>query len=341
MRSASYRNLDRLVARMDRGKRCRSWSGIATDFRFENERWEPQAFFDRWRPSFSVPEEFFLKAPVLRPCAALISVRQTPYGKVFDLILEHATPVTQIKNEFMPIRYLRADGSAGDACLIMLTGWLRKNLVQEERFCVPFVRSGFDVILMSAPYSQERTPAGYQSGELFITPDLYTGVENFRNCVADVVAVMKWLELRGVRRRVLVGLSVGGILMTIVASTCRAEGLILIMAGADLSRIIWEGLATQELKHAYKAQGISRKDLALAWGICDPVNIGVACKVPKERILLFTSKYDLIVPFSCQESLWRALDRPRRVDLSSSHYGMMFHIREIQHRIASFLRTPR
>ena len=337
MRSASYKNLDRLVAWTDRGKQCRSWSGIATDFRFENEKWEPQAFFDRWRPSFSVPEEFFLRAPVPRPCAALISVRHTPNGKAFDLILERPRPATQTNNDLMPIRYLRADCSAGDACVIMLTGWLRKNLVQEERFCAPFVCGGVDVVLMSAPYSQERTPAGCNSGELFITPDLYGSVGNFRNCVADVVAVMKWLELRGVRRRVLVGLSVGGVLMAIVASTFRAEGLILIMAGADLSRIVWEGLATQELKHAYEAQGITRKDLALAWGICDPMNIGAACKVPKERILLFTSKYDLIVPFACQESLWRALDQPPRVDLSSSHYGMVFHIREIQNRIASFL----
>jgi hypothetical protein len=93
----------------------------------------------------------------------------------------------------------------------MLTGQLRKNLVQEERFCAPLVCGGGHVVLMSAPYSQERTPASYNSGELFITHDLYGSAENFRNCATDVVVVMKWLELRGVRRRVLVGLSVGGI----------------------------------------------------------------------------------------------------------------------------------
>jgi len=339
LRSSTYRNLDRLVAFVDRLSWRGSWRGIGTDFRFENEIWEPQAFFDRWRSSFSAPEEFFLRMPILRPCASLISIRRTACGTVSELILERPRSPNHSEQNLIPIRYLRADRSANDACVIVLTGWWRKSLLQEERFCAPFLCNGFDVVLISAPYSQERTPVGYRSGELFITPDLYACVENIQTCVMDTVAVLKWLELRGVRHRVLLGLSLGGILMQIVASTCRAEGLILIMAGANLSLIVWDGLATQDLKHAYSTQGISRENLALAWAICDPMNIGAACKVAKERILLFTSKYDLIMPLACQELLWRALDEPRRVELCCSHYGIVFHIHEIQHRMLKFLQA--
>jgi hypothetical protein len=128
--------------------------------------------------------------------------------------------------------------------------------------------------------------------------------------------------------------------MEMVASACPVEGLILINhGGADLSRIVWDGLETQELKKAFTAQGISREDLALAWAICDPMHIGAACKVSSKRILLFTSKYDLIVPPACQETLWRSLNRPPRVELAWSHYGIMFHSRELQRRIIQFLQN--
>jgi hypothetical protein len=296
---------------------------------FDGTEYTPIEFYKNTKEFFSSPAKFYLTA----------ESRDLPAQEIAGsadaklMMIKSAYKSQFHENDNVYFEYLSSEQAPKPICLVFLTGWLRSNTRTEFEFCKSLSAAGVDAAIISAPYSLQRTPAGWRSGEYFITPDLFASVGNFRQAISDIVSVVSWLKARGSARIILFGLSVGGILAELVANVCPAAGLILVASGCNLAEIVWTSRETVALRRGIETQGYGQDDVRQTWSICDPLVVGRSCQVPRDRIILFRTLYDEVIPPANQDQLWEVLDRPRRIDLSCAHYSVAWFLGRIRNAV--------
>ncbi len=146
-------------------------------------------------------------------------------------------------------------------------------------------------------------------------------------------------------QRALLGISTGGILGAILLALepdVRAGALCL--AGGDLPTLLLESDESRVV--AWRAwrrrtDGVAgtflRNELARDLR-ADPVRL--APFVATERVLLVQARLDAVVPVPCQDALWEALGRPRRLQLPLlGHYPAALALDAILDEISAFVRS--
>ena len=227
----------------------------------------------------------------------------------------------------------------GRGTLFLLPGWLSPRVNVELGICRSLAAHGIDALVMSPPFSQKRTPAGWATGMKFVSGDVYATVANFRQCVSDALGVLNWARGEGAASITLAGISLGGALVGLIANVFAAEAMILIISGCQLGDIVWDGKLTRRLKRDIMRGGIGREDLRRIWAIVDPDTMAGNCLVPQEKIRLLASKYDQIIHPHYQQRLWEVLGRPERHRYNCAHYSVAFHLKDIKARIVALM-TP-
>ncbi|MEM7207829.1 MAG: hypothetical protein AAF434_08410 [Pseudomonadota bacterium] len=256
------------------------------------------------------------------------------HGYLEDLEIPSGIKSDNASNDLIRCKHVRARADE-PRYLFFITGWRRQNTDVEVGICKFFAKFGISSVLMSPPYSQKRTPPGWWSGEYFVSGDIYLTVSNFRQCVSDAVGVLNWIANQKPRKIGLFGFSLGGVLLQLVSNVYPVDNLFLVVSGARLGDLVWYGKLTQELRQDIESAGINRRELNLAWSICDPETVGHHCQVTKENVLIYSSLYDEVVLPEYQDALWQSLGQPERIQLPCAHYSVFFYLKSINTHVAN------
>jgi dienelactone hydrolase len=144
------------------------------------------------------------------------------------------------------------------------------------------------------------------------------------------------------RRLATFGISAGGILNAALAGADDRFGAhVFALAGGPLADVLVEsdeGSLEKLVRQAAEQVGCPAPELRerlRAVIRTDPV--ALASRVRREDVLMFVARFDQAVPTAWQESLWRALGEPERVDMPLGHYTSILALPWVRARTVSFL----
>lgn len=334
-----------LVQGIKRGLTVRHRALSPSDF--DGKRYTPEEFYRFTSAFFDNPAEFYrdLNPPGAAP--ELHGEEAFEHGVVRDLSMPSGVIGPEPENNRIQFKQVISSAGAttgeGAGTLFLLPGWLNDNVNVELGICRDLAAHGIGALVMSPPFSQKRTPAGWASGLKFVSGDVYGTVANFRQCVSDALGVLNWARRDAVKHNragevTLAGISLGGVLVQLISNVFAAERMILIISGCQLGDIVWDGKLTRRLKRDIIRGGIGREELRRVWAIVDPAKLGGKCLVPRENIRLLASKYDQIIHPGYQQKLWDVLGRPERHEYNSAHYSVAFHLKDIKARIVELMK---
>lgn len=314
-----------------------------TPSNFEGRRYTPEEFHRFTAAFFDDPGGFYqdFNAPGAAP--ELHGEEAFEHGVVRDWSMPSGVTGPDPENNRIQFKQVVSSVGEGRGTLFLLPGWLSPRVNVELGICRDLAAHGIGALVMSPPFSQQRTPAGWASGLKFVSGDVYATVANFRQCVSDALGVLNWARRdgfspgRAAAGITLAGISLGGVLVQLISNVFAAERMILIISGCQLGDIVWDGKLTRRLKRDIIRGGIGREELNRVWAILDPKHMGGNCLVPRENIRLLASKYDQIIHPPYQQRLWEALGRPERHQYNSAHYSVAFHLKDIKARIVNLM----
>ena len=134
--------------------------------------------------------------------------------------------------------------------------------------CRSWAARGIDAGLMTKPYHQARAPEGSFSGEYFISANLFWTIANFRQCVAEIRAVLRHMRPR-YEAIGLFGMSSGGFQAGLAATCEPVDFHFPFITGCQLGSITWHGLITQYVRHDLERKGVTEDALNKVWSITD------------------------------------------------------------------------
>jgi len=219
------------------------------------------------------------------------------------------------------------------SAFIILHGWGRKSFGFEKWFCRTLALRGFDSLLLTLPYHQERAPEPSWSGEYMISGDVLRTEESFRQVVAEVRSMIPWMENRYYKTGML-GISLGGVLAHLCMEFHPFHCGLTILGSGSNAGIVWESIMTRYVKRDIIRAGISFEELDAVWSPSDPLRL--ASFNQTDNIFMINGKYDEIVPPHLTTRLWEALYRPPIKWYPCAHYSSLFFIRRIMDDVVDF-----
>jgi hypothetical protein len=240
------------------------------------------------------------------------------------------------ENDRVPFKWFRGAVPSRIA-LVFAPGWPRQDQHLEERIARRFVERGVDVALLTVPFHQARTPRGAYSGEYFISSNPLWTIENFRQFVAEIRLVTRYLR-RDYDAVGLLGLSSGGVHAGLAAYCEDVDFYVPVMSACDLGGLMWDSSITSGIRAQLHERGVTRADLEKFWRIADIAHLRAPLRA--RRVFQIVTRYDGIVPEPFQAALWEALGRPPRTVLPTSHFGIVFFVNALADRVCDFIELP-
>jgi len=183
---------------------------------------------------------------------------------------------------------------------------------------------GVAALFVKLPYYGERRPPGRgATAKRFLSADIERTVTSMRQAVVDVRRAACWLAARPAvdsGRLGVAGISLGGIVSALAAEIDPAinQGAFL-LAGGDLSAILWEMPESAPYRAAWLASGRTRDDLKTLTDPFDPLTY--ANRLAGKRLLMIAGKVDEVVPPASTKLLWEAAGRPPIRWYDCGHYS--------------------
>ncbi len=183
---------------------------------------------------------------------------------------------------------------------------------------------GVAALFVKLPYYGERRPPNRPlSSRRFLSSDIERTVTAMRQGVCDVRRAARWLASRpeiDQRRLGVAGISLGGIVSALAAAVDPAisEGAFL-LAGGDLSAILWGMPEGAAFRASWVESGRSRADLKALVDPFDPLTYAEGLR--GKRMLFIAGKVDEVVPPSSTLLLWEAAGRPPIRWFDCGHYS--------------------
>jgi dienelactone hydrolase len=203
---------------------------------------------------------------------------------------------------------------------------------------------GVAALFLKLPYYGERRPKeGSGPGpRRFLSADIERSVTSMRQGVCDVRRAIGWLASRpGVdsSRLGVTGISLGGIVASIAVAVDPAvrDGAFL-LAGGDLSRILWELPEGARFRKAWEASGRTLKDLKTLTDPFDPLTH--AHRLVGKRVLMIAGKVDEVVPPESTEALWATAGHPPIHWYDCGHYSAIGYLLPGIRLTVDFLADP-
>jgi dienelactone hydrolase len=199
---------------------------------------------------------------------------------------------------------------------------LARRLLAEDR------RGTTDVLLLDGrgelfdwpAMAEARTPEAFWAG-------FDRSVEAFRTVAVDVRRLLDWAETRprvDSRRIGLVGFSIGAFVGSVVVGADeRVAAAVLVMGGGHLHDVFAtcygdpvEVTQAARVRFGWSEEAV-RRELAAHLAHVEPVRYAPA--VDPRRVLLVEAGGDDCIPAPGRDALWRALARPEKHTLGSTH----------------------
>jgi fermentation-respiration switch protein FrsA (DUF1100 family) len=247
--------------------------------------------------------------------------------------------------------------------VVVLHGYGTQVASTERNLCAYLAARGIGAMLVFLPHHGNRTPRGYQSGELMLRPDVTGILAAVRQAVIDVRCAADWLQQRpevDPNRIGMVGISLGAILANLIMGVdARFAAAVSVLGGGDVADIIWNSPLASRVRGKLAARGMTLAELRRQLRVIDPITYaernrpavggstvvapagattGVAPTGAGARpVLMIAGCYDLIVPPSDAKELWRALGKPPIIWASTGHYGPLLVSSRMSEIIADYL----
>ncbi len=229
-------------------------------------------------------------------------------------------------------RPLGRDKSPGVIVLHILGG----DFELSRLCCRAFALRGAAALFVKMPYYGPRREPG--NSRRMISKDPRQTIEGMQQAVLDIRRATAWLASReeiDADQLGVFGISLGGITGALAATAePRLKNVCLLLAGGDISRVVWESPEVAEVRDFWLAQGGTREEFVKLIRQVDPVTFGD--NVRGRRILMLNAKDDEIIPRACTESLWKAFGEPEIVWYSGGHYSVIRHFFSMLERSSAF-----
>src|SRR5581483_6273026 len=207
---------------------------------FDGRAYTVDEFYAACRPLFDRPADFYRDFSDGRP----LELRPVPHARgaptwqtfVFDSPVVTAWPC----NNLVPFKWFRGGGARTRTMLLFAPGWGRRDQGFEERMCARLARHDIDAGLLTTPFHQRRAPPGARSGEYFISPNIFWTVANFRQAVAEIRLLVRFMRER-YDRLGLIGLSSGGFQMGLASDCEPVDYLFTLLSGCQVGSVAWHG----------------------------------------------------------------------------------------------------
>jgi hypothetical protein len=327
---------------------------------FDGESFTIDTFYERYRQFFDHPDGFYLPPASLdelgfreglHPRERLVEERgaaqrretspersrgpwpersRGPRRMIFD------SPITSgdATNDTVPFKWFTGRRATSRVFLLFVPGWGRRSQGFEEEMCQRWADQGIDMGLITKPYHQARALEGSFTGEYFISANLFWTIANFRQCVAEIRAVLRYMRPR-YDAIGLFGMSSGGFQAGLAVTCETVDFHFPFITGCQLGSITWHGLITQFVRRDLERKGVDEASLNKVWSITDLEILGRFSQA--RHVRHYIAKYDTVVPTKYQERLWQVYGRQSRVDLDSSHYSAYFRRHFIVDDVARFV----
>jgi alpha/beta hydrolase family protein len=236
--------------------------------------------------------------------------------------------------------------------VILLHGWNAEFQYrwQFPRLAARLARAGVNTTMFELPYHGRRRPRAPGAMQDFISYDLPQMLEAVRQSLADTQALANWLALQGSPSVGLWGVSLGAWLAGLLIcapdaqtnsarvphqrSQTGAPGRVKPGFGVLLTPIARVDQAIEDLAFCKSI----RHSLRLASSVrLEPLNLAShAPAIPREKILIVASEYDLFAPLSTVDDLWQAWRKPDIWRVPQGHISVLLSRRTMR-RIANWI----
>jgi dienelactone hydrolase len=185
---------------------------------------------------------------------------------------------------------------------------------------------GVAALFVKLPYYGERRPPG--AGQRFLSTDIDRSVGAMRQGICDVRRAAAWLAGRpeiDPARLGITGISLGGIVAAVAAAVDPTlNRVVLLLAGGDLSRILWEMPEAARYRALWTASGRTLADLKALTDPFDPLTY--AHRLVGKRLLMMAGNVDEVVPPASTRALWMAAGRPPILWYDCGHYSALAYL---------------
>jgi dienelactone hydrolase len=187
---------------------------------------------------------------------------------------------------------------------------------------------GVAALFVKLPYYGERRPPGDGHGQRFLSTDVARSLGAMRQGVCDVRRAAAWLAGRpeiDPTRLGVTGISLGGIVAAVAAAVDPTlNRAVLLLAGGDLARILWEMPEAARYRALWIESGKTLADLKALTDPFDPLTY--AHRLAGKRLLMMAGNVDEVIPPACTRALWTAAGRPAIIWYDCGHYSALAYL---------------
>ncbi|RME03135.1 MAG: hypothetical protein D6805_07575 [Planctomycetota bacterium] len=242
--------------------------------------------------------------------------------KVHRLVFVSSTKTPVANNNLVPCLYFQPIWKRSDAGVILLSWWKSKTTKKIAQIGTMLASSGINVLFVPLAYQYERSPKGVGSGNWTVSGNLPRTQQALIQSVKDIRLAATWLLSQGIDSKKLgiMGISLGGFLAALSYGVDRRfrAGAIILAGGNYRKMVEFHASRLPEISKLERGN-FTQKDIDRMLRLLDPITY--ADRRRGKGLLIVNGLFDMIVPYSCGRSLYRAYGREADfVSLPCGHY---------------------
>ncbi len=259
-----------------------------------------------------------------------------------EYLLEFSSPRASAyaKNDQVPLRVFVPKGDGPFPAVVVLHYLGAQDLRVERVLAQELCKRGIGAAVLALPYHLERTPAGFQSGELAIVPDTQSLRDNLTQAVLDCRRAIDFLAARpefDPKRIGVSGVSLGAIVSGLLYGVDeRLSRAAFVLGGADLANILWKSTRVVSQREVLRGKGYDEEKLRAELANVEPLTYLGTRRAERRQTLVVQAKFDTVIPASSSSALIRALGEPSVVHIETGHYGGVLVQRRILGEVAKY-----
>lgn len=207
--------------------------------------------------------------------------------------------------------------------VLLLHYWGATDHRLEDEMAENLANAGSASVVISLPFHLDRTPQGFNSGELAIQPDPQALKATMIQAVLDIRRTVDWIidqpEIDSTRIGI-TGTSLGAIVSSLAfAVDKRFTSGAIVLGGVDLAHILWNSSRVVSQRDRLRQMGYTEDSLREVLKEVEPANyLG-----PNETrpVYVVQARHDTVIPAQSTQKLVNLLEKPQRLYLDSGHYG--------------------
>lgn len=271
-----------------------------------------------------------------------VQKRRTPENvdvEVYDLRFPSPVVTEYAENNTVHAEYYRPKG-AGPFPGVILLGILGGDQKLERTQAALLAQKKIATLFVQMAYYGPRRPVGKKVR--LLTPDVKHTMAAVRQSVMDIRCAVAWLGAQPEVEKEklgLMGTSLGSLVGSVTAAQePRIKRVAIILGGGGLVDAFYDHPRAKEAREIYEIFGGSRKALAEAIAMADPLTF--APQLKSRQILMIGAKRDDVIPPSSTERLWKALGQPQIVWYDSTHVGTIAFMIPALNHVVTFFQAP-